>query len=52
MEKYDVDESGQLDFGEFLRLFWCAQVNSARSFAMQNPLTCAYVGSHTLLQGL
>ena len=22
MEKYDVDESGQLDFGEFLRLFW------------------------------
>ena len=24
MERYDVDESGQLDFGEFLRLFWCA----------------------------
>ena len=24
MEQYDVDESGQLDFGEFLRLFWCA----------------------------
>jgi hypothetical protein len=25
MEKYDVDESGQLDFGEFLRLFWCVR---------------------------
>ncbi len=24
MEQYDLDESGQLDFGEFLRLFWCA----------------------------
>lgn len=23
MEQYDVDESGQLDFGEFLKMYWC-----------------------------
>lgn len=22
MEQYDVDESGQLDFGEFLKMYW------------------------------
>lgn len=24
MEQYDVDESGQLDFGEFLKMYWWA----------------------------
>jgi hypothetical protein len=24
MEQYDIDQSGQIEFNEFLRLFWCA----------------------------
>ena len=30
MEQYDVDESGLLDFGEFLTMFWCAVLAPSR----------------------